>query len=162
MILKMTLKCADVGHSAKPLSSHTKWTQRIIEEFYRQGDEERKLGLPLSPFMDRRKANVPKVGVTALCSFNHYLPAFATKHSPFILGFLNFLVVPMYEGVFIITCSPLLSNTHSLFHLFLTLPYQAQVGFLDFLVVPMYEAFLKYLEMPDDRVPCMIELTKNR
>ena len=58
MVMKMALKCADIGHSAKRLQLHEKWTARITEEFYRQGDEERKQSLPISPFMDRRKANL--------------------------------------------------------------------------------------------------------
>ena len=58
MVMKMALKCADIGHSAKRLPLHEKWTARITEEFYRQGDEERKQSLPISPFMDRRKANL--------------------------------------------------------------------------------------------------------
>src|SRR5690606_29513855 len=37
---------------------HLAWTERVIEEFYRQGDQERALGLTISPFMDRDKANV--------------------------------------------------------------------------------------------------------
>ncbi len=76
LLLKMSIKCSDVGHSAKALSQHLKWTERIIEEFYQQGDEERKHGLPVSPFMDRYKDNVPKAQV----------------------GFLDFLVLPMYEA----------------------------------------------------------------
>jgi len=75
LMMKMSLKCADVGHTAKSLPLHLKWTERVIEEFYRQGDEERRLGLPISPFMDRQKANVPAAQI----------------------GFIEFLVIPMYE-----------------------------------------------------------------
>jgi len=75
IIHKMALKCADLGHTTKPLLLHQKWTLRIIEEFYRQGDEEKKLKLPISPFMDRSKANVP--------------------HSQSC--FLDYLVIPMFE-----------------------------------------------------------------
>lgn len=93
MIFKMALKCADVSHSAKFPTLHLKWTQRIIEEFYRQGDEERKSGVPISPFMviealffeslfhvfgqDRMKANVPRAQI----------------------GFFDFVVVPLYEAI---------------------------------------------------------------
>jgi hypothetical protein len=51
MIHKMALKCGDLGHSTKTLNLHEKWTHRITEEFYRQGDEERKRNIPISPFM---------------------------------------------------------------------------------------------------------------
>ena len=75
-VLKMSLKCADVGHTAKSNKLHLVWTERVCEEFYRQGDQERRRGLPISPFMDRRKPNVPKAQ----------------------LGFIDFLVRPMYEA----------------------------------------------------------------
>jgi len=75
MIYKMALKCGDLGHSCKTLALHEKWTHRITEEFYRQGDEERKRSLPISPFMDRQKANLPQSQV----------------------GFLDFLVVPLFS-----------------------------------------------------------------
>ena len=78
MTMKMALKCADIGHSAKRLALHEKWTARITEEFYRQGDEERKLGLPISPFMDRRKANL----------------------SASQLGFMDWIVLPLYTAWF--------------------------------------------------------------
>jgi hypothetical protein len=53
MIHKMALKCGDLGHSCKTLNLHEKWTHRISEEFYRQGDEERKRNIAISPFMVR-------------------------------------------------------------------------------------------------------------
>ena len=37
MLMKMCLKCSDIAHSAKALELHTKWSLRIIEEFYRSG-----------------------------------------------------------------------------------------------------------------------------
>ena len=51
MVLKMAIKCADVSHTAKLEKMHYEWTQRIIEEFYLQGDEESQFNLPISPFM---------------------------------------------------------------------------------------------------------------
>lgn len=98
LVLKMALKCADVGHAAKPANLHNKWTWRIIEEFYQQGDKEREKGLPISPFMDRNKANVAK----------------------------------------------------------------AQTGFINFLVLPMYELFISHLNLPEEKIPCLVELKKNR
>eukprot|EP00899_Mesostigma_viride_P018970 jgi/Mesvir1/27074/Mv20766-RA.1 len=60
MLLQMLLKVADIGHSAKPLALHKEWSHRVIEEFYRQGDEERALSLKVSPFMDRHNNNIPR------------------------------------------------------------------------------------------------------
>lgn len=75
MILKMALKCSDIAHSAKTIDLHTKWSLRIIEEFFRQGDKELALGLTVSPFMDRRVPNISKAQ----------------------LGFLDFLANPMFQ-----------------------------------------------------------------
>jgi high affinity cAMP-specific and IBMX-insensitive 3',5'-cyclic phosphodiesterase 8 len=75
VVLKMMIKCADVSHTAKQHKLHVAWTNRIVEEFYQQGDEERKLGIAVSPFMDRTKPNVPKAQI----------------------GFINFLVKPMFD-----------------------------------------------------------------
>ncbi len=58
MTMKMALKCADVGHAAKTIEVHKLWTHRIVEEFYEQGDMERTRNLAISPFMDRKTANV--------------------------------------------------------------------------------------------------------
>lgn len=38
------LKCADLGHSAKSLDLHVKWTEAIQEEFFAQGDLEKERG----------------------------------------------------------------------------------------------------------------------
>ena len=51
------LKCADLGHLALPEELHRDWVSRLEEEFFLQGDQERKAGLPISPLMDRTKAN---------------------------------------------------------------------------------------------------------
>eukprot|EP00899_Mesostigma_viride_P005521 jgi/Mesvir1/14970/Mv14633-RA.1 len=60
LLLQVALKVADIGHSAKSLEIHKKWTDAITEEFFKQGDEERRLKLPVSSFMDRLNTNVPK------------------------------------------------------------------------------------------------------
>ncbi|KAI9324732.1 hypothetical protein BDR26DRAFT_880696 [Obelidium mucronatum] len=67
--------CADVNNPTKPLSSCKFWTERIMEEFFRQGDEERKRGVPISMFMNRASTDIPK------CQ----------------LGFIDFIVYPLFE-----------------------------------------------------------------
>lgn len=52
------LKCSDVGGSAKPFGLHIQWTMRICSEFYAQGDAERALGLPCSPFCGRNETSL--------------------------------------------------------------------------------------------------------
>ena len=56
----MSLKCADLGHLASPKEVHKKWVKRLEEEIFRQGDAERKAGLPVSPLMDRNKGGISK------------------------------------------------------------------------------------------------------
>jgi hypothetical protein len=60
MVLNMALKCSDVNNLSKPLAQSRIWTQLIMEEFFKQGDEERARGLPISMFMDRNSTDIPK------------------------------------------------------------------------------------------------------
>mmetsp|Transcript_76009 Transcript_76009/g.211158 ORF Transcript_76009/g.211158 Transcript_76009/m.211158 type:complete len:925 (+) Transcript_76009:139-2913(+) len=46
-------RAADIGHSAKSWPVHVEWSTRVSEEFHRQGDAERRLGLPISPLCNR-------------------------------------------------------------------------------------------------------------
>mmetsp|Transcript_5088 Transcript_5088/g.11290 ORF Transcript_5088/g.11290 Transcript_5088/m.11290 type:complete len:1032 (-) Transcript_5088:502-3597(-) len=62
LMLKMVLKCADVGHLALPWTSHLAWVERLEAEFFSQGDLEKSLGItPVSFLMDRAKPGVTKV-----------------------------------------------------------------------------------------------------
>lgn len=51
--MSMVLHCADISHPAKEWDLHYKWTCQLLEEFFLQGDMEKKLGLPFSPLCDR-------------------------------------------------------------------------------------------------------------
>ncbi|XP_071823006.1 dual specificity calcium/calmodulin-dependent 3',5'-cyclic nucleotide phosphodiesterase 1A-like isoform X3 [Apostichopus japonicus] len=51
--LSMILHCADISHAAKEWKLHSKWTQLLMQEFFRQGDRERDLGIAISPLCDR-------------------------------------------------------------------------------------------------------------
>ena len=53
LILQIALKCADLGHLAAPQAVHTRWVDLLAEEFFQQGDKERKNGMKISPLMDR-------------------------------------------------------------------------------------------------------------
>merc|ERR1712012_1038875 len=44
LALQISLKCADLGHLASDWSTHREWVSRLEEEFFLQGDQERKLG----------------------------------------------------------------------------------------------------------------------
>jgi len=60
LLMKMMIKCADIGHVARPLPYHLVWTRNVTKEFYEQGDKERDLGLPVMPFMDRTVGGLAK------------------------------------------------------------------------------------------------------
>ena len=75
IFMKTIVKLCDVGHSLKDLPLHQKWTERIVEEFFRQGDREKEQGMPISPFMDRSKPDTPKNQV----------------------GFFEFIVLPFWQ-----------------------------------------------------------------
>lgn len=60
-VLEVCIKAADIGHAAKKVELHEKWTLLVCEEFFQQGDLEKKLGLPVSTFCDRDNTNIPKV-----------------------------------------------------------------------------------------------------
>ncbi|KAG2433962.1 hypothetical protein HYH02_012506 [Chlamydomonas schloesseri] len=60
LALQIALKAADIGHLAGALPVHCRWLGVLEEEFFRQGDRERALGLPISPLFDRTKQGVSK------------------------------------------------------------------------------------------------------
>lgn len=52
--------CADLSNPTKPLHLYRQWTDRIMEEFFRQGDRERERGMEISPMCDKHNASVEK------------------------------------------------------------------------------------------------------
>jgi len=64
LILAMSIKFADVSNPTRPTDLAVKWAKRIEEEFYAQGDKEKELAIPISPFMDRSKSSLPKLQLT--------------------------------------------------------------------------------------------------
>ena len=50
VLLRMTLRCADLAFAARPQPIYLRWMDRMMEEFFYQGDLEKQLGLPVSPF----------------------------------------------------------------------------------------------------------------
>ncbi|KAL7740328.1 hypothetical protein ACLKA6_018770 [Drosophila palustris] len=56
--LSLVLHCCDISHPAKHWDVHHRWTMLLLEEFFRQGDLEKELGLPFSPLCDRKNTLV--------------------------------------------------------------------------------------------------------
>ncbi|KAI9091443.1 hypothetical protein DFS34DRAFT_324898 [Phlyctochytrium arcticum] len=76
LVLECAIKCADLNNSAKPTSQSRKWAFQVMQEFFLQGDREKKLGMPVSKFMDRQDTNIPKCQI----------------------GFIDILVVPLFDS----------------------------------------------------------------
>ncbi|CUG92692.1 phosphodiesterase, putative [Bodo saltans] len=59
-LLKAILHAADLSNPMKPLSIYLKWVDRVMAEFWQQGDEEKRRGMPISILCDRNGTNVAK------------------------------------------------------------------------------------------------------
>lgn len=53
LLWKMMIKCADLSNPTKRMDIYGEWTTRILEEFFCQGDKEKRFGIPVSPYYDR-------------------------------------------------------------------------------------------------------------
>lgn len=56
--------CADLSNPTKPLELYRRWTDRIMVEFFTQGDRERDKGMEISPMCDKHNASIEKTQVT--------------------------------------------------------------------------------------------------
>ncbi|XP_069818846.1 3',5'-cyclic-AMP phosphodiesterase 4D isoform X8 [Dendropsophus ebraccatus] len=74
-VLQNMVHCADLSNPTKPLQLYRTWTDRIMEEFFRQGDRERERGMEISPMCDKHNASVEKSQV----------------------GFIDYIVHPLWE-----------------------------------------------------------------
>ena len=68
-ILSLVLHCCDVAHPSKPWHTHRRWTDLLLEEFFRQGDLEKELSLPYSPLCDRNNTLVAESQIGTFSSF---------------------------------------------------------------------------------------------
>lgn len=59
-ILHYMMHAADISNGAKPQEMAVAWADRCLEEFFRQGDKEKELGLPVSPLCDRDTVSRPE------------------------------------------------------------------------------------------------------
>jgi hypothetical protein len=81
--------CADLSNPTKPLEIYRKWVDRIMEEFFQQGDKEREHGLDISPMCDRHNATIEKTQVsyyskTSLVHHGNHSLAITTQIHHFI------------------------------------------------------------------------------
>lgn len=57
------LHCADLSNPAKPHGIASPWAERVLEESFQQGDEEKKLGIDVGPLGDRDNISIEKCQV---------------------------------------------------------------------------------------------------
>ena len=58
--------CSDLSNPTKPLDIYRQWVDRIMDEFFRQGDREREIGMEVSPMCDRYNATIEKSQVNTI------------------------------------------------------------------------------------------------
>uniref|UniRef100_A0A3P8SA61 Phosphodiesterase n=1 Tax=Amphiprion percula TaxID=161767 RepID=A0A3P8SA61_AMPPE len=74
-VLQNMIHCADLSNPTKPLELYRRWTDRIMVEFFTQGDRERDKGMEISPMCDKHNASIEKSQV----------------------GFIDYIVHPLWE-----------------------------------------------------------------
>lgn len=78
LLLKAIIHAADLSNPMKPRHVYVQWIERVIAEFWQQGDAERQMGLPVSPHCDRHSPmTVPQTQV----------------------GFISFVVRPFMQQI---------------------------------------------------------------
>jgi cAMP-specific phosphodiesterase 4 len=60
MILDNTIHLSDIGNPSKKAHIYDKWVDMVLNEFFNQGDLEKKLNLPISFMCDRTTTSRPK------------------------------------------------------------------------------------------------------
>jgi hypothetical protein len=58
--LNILLHTADISNPTKPFHVYEKWVTKVMDEFWRQGDTEKELKLPVSFLCDRTTTSTPK------------------------------------------------------------------------------------------------------
>ena len=69
ILLNYLIHMADLGHNCKKFEISIEWIKLLTEEFWRQGDQERAKGLPISFLCDRQKIDVPASQIGFLRGF---------------------------------------------------------------------------------------------
>ncbi|XP_040920808.1 cAMP-specific 3',5'-cyclic phosphodiesterase 7B-like isoform X2 [Toxotes jaculatrix] len=88
-MLQIALKCADICNPCRIWELSKQWSERVCEEFYRQGDLERKFDLEISPLCNQLADSVPVIQI----------------------GFISHIVEPLFEAWHRFTEPSLLSQT---------------------------------------------------
>lgn len=76
-VLNVILHSCDISNPAKPRDLSQRWLEMLCDEFFNQGDLERKQGLPISFMCDRHTVNIPNSQI----------------------GFLNGIIIPLFNAI---------------------------------------------------------------
>lgn len=74
-VLQNMVHCSDLSNPTKPWGLYKEWVEKLMHEFWAQGDREKEEGLEVSAMCDRDTANIEKSQV----------------------GFISFIVQPLWE-----------------------------------------------------------------
>ena len=75
-LMQIAMKCADISNPTKTPDYARKWAMLMLAEFHAQGDEEKALGMKVSPLCCRETADVPRSQV----------------------NFIKIVLLPLYEA----------------------------------------------------------------
>jgi hypothetical protein len=78
LVLPIFTHAADIGNLSRPYDVSKQWSQRVLLEFFDQGDKERDLGLPVSFLCDRHTVSMEKSQI----------------------GFISGIVLPYFSAIF--------------------------------------------------------------
>ncbi|KAI8914822.1 hypothetical protein DFJ77DRAFT_430758, partial [Powellomyces hirtus] len=56
-MINVILHAADISNAARPAEICKRWSDMVVEEFFSQGEKEKRMSLPISPNMDRETTN---------------------------------------------------------------------------------------------------------
>jgi cAMP-specific phosphodiesterase 4 len=76
-LIEMAVHGADLSNACKPLKVSEQWTDRVLAEFFEQGDRERVAGRGISPLCDRKSVSRPGSQV----------------------GFIDFIIKPTFQTI---------------------------------------------------------------
>ncbi|KAM4604894.1 high affinity 3',5'-cyclic-AMP phosphodiesterase 7A-like [Polymixia lowei] len=62
-VLQMAMKCADICNPCRPWKLCKQWSNRVTEEFFHQGDTEKKHNVEVSPLCDRQTNSMAKIQI---------------------------------------------------------------------------------------------------
>uniref|UniRef100_A0A5F7ZQ95 Phosphodiesterase n=1 Tax=Macaca mulatta TaxID=9544 RepID=A0A5F7ZQ95_MACMU len=74
LVLQMALKCADICNPCRTWELSKQWSEKVTEEFFHQGDIEKKYHLGVSPLCDRHTESIANIQI----------------------GFMTYLVEPLF------------------------------------------------------------------